>query len=286
MKKIDLHVHTNISDGSETPENAVRHAAELGISAIAITDHDSTNAVKPARAEGEKLGVEIVAGIELGCGWHGREIHMLGYDLDTENEELRATLDWIVEDRNERNRKMVALMRADGIDIDLDALQAAHPDSIIGRPHFAMCLIQAGLAENILDAFDKFIDPGRKYYVRRNFLTVQQAAEKISAAGGKAVIAHPRQYCMDASQLDELFTRAKEAGVAGVECRYSGYSPEEVAHYEELAKSYGFCVTGGSDWHGRHKPHIEMGSGINGELSVSYDLLKKLRFFNPHEHVG
>ena len=110
MKKIDLHVHTNFSDGSETPESAVRHAAELGISAIAITDHDTTNAVMRARAEGEKLGVEVIAGIELGCGWHGREIHMLGYDLDPRNAQLRATLDWIVEDRNERNRKMVELM--------------------------------------------------------------------------------------------------------------------------------------------------------------------------------
>ena len=277
MKKIDLHVHTNFSDGSETPESAVRHAAELGISAIAITDHDTTNAVKRARAEGEKLGVEVIAGIELGCGWHGREIHMLGYDLDPDNAQLRATLDWIIEDRNERNRKMVALMKADGIEIDLDKLHEEHPGSIIGRPHFAMCLIKAGLAENILDAFDKFIDPGRKYYVRRNFLTVEQAADKIRAAGGKAVIAHPRQYRMDETQLDELLTRAKAAGVSGLECRYSGYSPEEVAYYEALAKAYGFCVTGGSDWHGRHKPHIEMGSGINGELSATYDLLENLR---------
>lgn len=277
MKKIDLHVHTNFSDGSETPESTVRHASDLGISAIAITDHDTTEAIKRAQAEGEKLGIEVVAGIELCCGWHGKEIHMLGYDLDPDNARLRATLDWIVEDRNERNRKMVELMRADGIDIDLDRLQSEHPGSIIGRPHFAMCLIKAGLAENILDAFDKFIDPGRKYYVRRNFLTVEQAAENICAAGGRSAVAHPRQYKMDAAQLNELLGCAKAAGVSGVECRYSGYLPEEVAHYEALAKSYGFCVTGGSDWHGRHKPHIEMGSGINGELNASYELLEKLR---------
>ena len=277
MNRIDLHIHTNISDGSETPEGAVRYAKEHDICAIAITDHDTTNGVKRAMAEGEKLGVEVVSGLELGCGWYGREVHMLGYDVDPDNAELKATLDWIVEDRNERNRKMVELMKSDGIDIDLDRLHEEHPGSIIGRPHFALCLVRAGLAESVQDAFTKLIDPGRKYYIRRSFLTVEEAVEKIHSAGGKAVIAHPRQYRMNEEQLNELFTRAKDAGVSGVECRYSGYSPVEVAFYEKLAKAYGFCITGGSDWHGRHKPHIEMGSGIDGELCASYELLENLR---------
>lgn len=277
MRRIDLHVHTNISDGSETPEGAVRYAKEHDICAIAVTDHDTTNGVKRAQAEGEKCGVEVVAGLELGCGWYGREVHMLGYDIDPDNEELRKTLDWIVEDRNERNKKMVALMAKDGIDIDLERLHKEHPGSIIGRPHFALCLVNAGLAESVQDAFTRYIDPGRKYYIRRNFLTIEEACEKIRSAGGKAVIAHPRQYRMNEAQLNEVFTRAKAAGVSGVECRYSGYSSDEVAAYEALAKSYGFCITGGSDWHGKHKPHIEMGSGINGELSATYDLLEKLR---------
>lgn len=281
MRRIDLHVHTNISDGSETPEGAVRYAKEHGICAIAITDHDTTNGVKRAQKEGERTDVEVVSGLELGCGWYGREVHMLGYDVDPDNAELKKTLDWIVEDRNERNRKMAALMVKDGIDIDLDRLHEEHPGSIIGRPHFALCLVKAGLAENVQDAFTRFIDPGRKYYIRRSFLTLEEAVEKIRCAGGKAVIAHPRQYRMDEAGLNELFTRAKAAGVSGVECRYSGYSPEEVAAYEAMAAQYGFCITGGSDWHGRHKPHIEMGSGINGELCATYDLLEKLRNGSP-----
>ena len=122
MRRIDLHVHTNISDGSETPEGAVRYAKEHGICAIAITDHDTTNGVKRAQKEGERTDVEVVSGLELGCGWYGREVHMLGYDVDPDNAELKKTLDWIVEDRNERNRKMAALMVKDGIDIDLDRL--------------------------------------------------------------------------------------------------------------------------------------------------------------------
>lgn len=277
MKRIDLHTHTNISDGSETPEDTVRYAKEHDICAIAITDHDTVNGVKRAQEEGKMLGVEVVAGLELGCGWYGREVHMLGYDIDPDNAELKKTLEWIVDDRNLRNEKMVALMAKDGIDIDLEKLHEEHPGSIIGRPHFALCLVRAGLAENVQDAFTRYIDPGRKYYIRRSFLTIEEAVEKIRSAGGKAVIAHPRQYRMDDAELNELFTRAKAAGVSGVECRYSGYSAEEVAAYEALAKQYGFCVTGGSDWHGKHKPHIEMGSGINGELHATYNLLEKLR---------
>ena len=277
MKKIDLHVHTNISDGSEPPESTVAHAKELGMAAIAITDHDSTGAVKAAQAAGEKYGIEVVAGMELGCGWYGREVHMLAYDIDPDSPQLKPTLDWIVQDRDERNRKMADLFARDGIKIDLDEMKERHPNSIIGRPHFALCLIEAGLAESVQDAFKRLLDPGCKYYIRRNFLTVEQAAELIRKAGGKAVIAHPRQYKLSEDGLEELLQRAENAGVSGLECYYSGYSEEESAEYLRLAKLHGLCPTVGSDWHGRHKPHIEMGYGISGELHGEYELLENLR---------
>ncbi|HCQ74248.1 MAG TPA: hypothetical protein DIT84_05530, partial [Clostridiales bacterium] len=153
MREIDLHTHTNISDGSESPTDAVAHAKALGLKAIAITDHDTANGVPEAKAAGERLGVEVVGGLELGCGWHGKEVHMLAYDIDPHDEKLNGTLEWIVTDRDERNKKMVDLMAKDGIIIDLDELKAEHPGSIIGRPHFALCLIRAGLADSVQDAF-------------------------------------------------------------------------------------------------------------------------------------
>ncbi len=277
MREIDLHTHTDISDGSESPEATVRHAKELGLRAIAITDHDSINGVKAAQAAGKKYGVEVVSGMELSCGWYDKEVHILAYDLDPDSDKLPPVLSWVVEDRHERNIKMLELLRRDGISIDLDELQARHPDSTIGRPHFALVLMEAGLADSVTDAFRRFLDPGCKYYVRRHFLSLEDGVGLIRSAGGKAVIAHPRQYKISPESLTELMERGKAAGVSGLECCYSGYGPEDTAKYLAMAEKYGFCPTAGSDWHGRHKPHIEMGSGINGELSAPYEMLIQLR---------
>ena len=277
MREIDLHTHTDISDGSESPENTVRHAKELGLRAIAVTDHDSVNGVKAAQEAGEKYGVEVVPGMELSCGWYNKEVHILAYDLDPDSDKLPPVLSWVVEDRNERNRKMIDLLAKDGIMVDIDELQAKHPGSTIGRPHFALCLMEAGIADSVTDAFKRFLDPGRKYYVRRHFLSLEDAVGLIISAGGKAVIAHPRQYKISEESLTELLERGAAAGVSGLECFYSGYGPEDIAKYLAMAERYGFCPTAGSDWHGSPKPHIQMGSGIDGELCAPYEILSNLR---------
>ena len=277
MREIDLHVHTNISDGSESPAETVRYAHELGLRAIAITDHDSVNGVAEAQQAGREYGVEVVAGMELGCGWYGREVHMLGYDLDIHSKKLPPVLDWIVRDRDERNRKMVDMLARDGLEIDLDELQARHPGSTIGRPHFALCMVEAGIAESVQDAFERFLDPGCKYYIRRHFLSVEDAAGLIRSAGGKPVIAHPKQYKLTPERFTELMERSRACGVAGLECYYSGYGPEKVAYLEALADEYGLVKTGGSDFHGANKPHISLGRGINGKLDVPYSFLERLK---------
>lgn len=277
MREIDLHVHTNISDGSESPEETVRYANSLGLSAIAITDHDTVGGVIRAQTEGQKLGIEVVSGIEFCCGWAEKEIHILGYDIDTENEKLKNALSHLIIDRDERNEKMAARMRADGIRVDMDELRMRYPDSVIGRPHMAICLIEQGLADSVTDAFRRYLNPGMKYYIRRNFISVGRAAELIRNAGGKAVVAHPGQYKLDDERMEQLMRDAKAASVSGLECCYSGYSVEESTKYLKLAEKFGFCPTAGSDWHGKNKPHIKLGSGINGELSASYGLLQGLR---------
>ena len=172
---------------------------------------------------------------------------------------------------------MVDMLARDGLFIDLDELQAKHPGSTIGRPHFALCLVEAGVAESVQDAFERFLDPGCKYYIRRHFLSVEDAAELIRSAGGKPVIAHPRQYKLTPERFTELMERARACGVAGLECYYSGYDAQTVAQYLAAAEQYGFCPTAGSDWHGKNKPHIHLGSGINGELAAPYEILEKLR---------
>ena len=136
--------------------------------------------------------------------------------------------------------------------------------------------MEAGIADSVKDAFNRFLDPGRKYYVRRHFLSLEEGAELIIAAGGRPVIAHPLQYKLSDEGMTELLEKAVSAGVCGLECRYSGYGEETVQRLLKLAADYGLCPTGGSDWHGSHKPHISMGSGEHGELCVPYDYLEAL----------
>lgn len=277
MREIDLHMHTDISDGSESPENAVRYAKYKGLKAIAITDHDNVAGVKRAIEEGKKQGIEVIGGLELGCGYEGREVHMLAYGIDPDNEKLLKTLKWILEDRDLRNERMAANMEKDGIRVNLAEMKRLHSNSTIGRPHFAVRLVELGLAESVQDAFNRYLDPGQKYYLRRSFLTIEEAAEFIHEAGGKAVLAHPRQYRMNDERLRILLSRCKAAGVDGMECIYSGYDDEYKDYLKSLAAEFGFFITAGSDWHGKNKPHIEMAWGLNGEVEAGYELIRNIK---------
>ena len=162
MKRIDLHVHTTASDGTESPAAVVRQAAALGLAAIAVTDHDTCAGYREAAEEGARLGVEVVPGIEISTKYGGA-VHILGYYIDVDSPALQEVLDWIVRDRDERNEKMCALMRADGIDVDYDSMRARFGE-VIGRPHFAELLIERGLARDMHEALDLYVEKGRKYY--------------------------------------------------------------------------------------------------------------------------
>ena len=273
-KRIDLHIHTTASDGTATPEEVVRAAADMGLGAIAITDHDTAAGYARAAAEGRRLGLEVVPGIEISTQY-GRAVHILGYYIDPEAPALREVLDWIVRDRDERNAKMCQLMRDDGIDITYDYMRERFGE-VIGRPHFAEILIERGLARDMNDAFDRYVEKGRKYYQGRNFLSIERSIEIIRAAGGTAVIAHPFQYRFDDAVLRDLIEHCMASGLEGMECRYSGYDAAMSLYLEALAEEYGLLKTGGSDFHGTNKPDIRIGDGKGG-LNVPYRFLEQLR---------
>ena len=274
MREIDLHVHSTASDGTLAPAELVREAKRLGLAAIAITDHDTQSGYKPAREEGERLGVEVVPGIEISTKYTGA-VHILGYYIDVDSPALREVLDWIVRDRDERNEKMCALMAADGIDVTYEYMQKRFGE-VVGRPHFAQILVERGYAESIRDAFERYVEKGRKYYQGRSFLSLERSIELIREAGGTAVLAHPFQYRLDEAQLRGLIERCIASGVEGMECMYSGYGQDKVEYLSSLAEEYGLLRTGGSDFHGSNKPDIALGSG-KGELCVPYELLEKLK---------
>lgn len=275
MKKIDLHVHTTESDGTYTPAEVVRIAKNAGLSAIAITDHDTNLGYAEAAAEGERLGVEVVPGIEISTKYTV-SVHILGYYIDGSSPALKAVLDWVVTDRDTRNRKMAELMAADGLPVSYDDMVKRF-GTVIGRPHFGRILIELGLAKDMQDAFDRFIERGQKYYLPRTIMPLDRAIGLIKQAGGIPVIAHPFQYRYDDKMLRELIEVCMGYGVKGMECRYSGYGEDKVGYLTALADEYGLVKTGGSDFHGENKKHISLGSGINSNLEVPYSWLEELK---------
>ena len=274
MKRIDLHVHSSASDGSCSGAELVRLALEEGLSAIAVTDHDTVSGYAEAARLGAQLGLELVPGIEISTRFHA-SVHILGYFIDPDSPHLRPVLDWVVQDRDERNRKMAARMAADGLPVDYEQMHARF-GTVIGRPHFAQILVELGLAESVQDAFARYVERGQKYYMPRSFLPIERSIELIRLAGGLPVLAHPFQYKLSDGELRELIEHCIESGLRGMECRYSGYTEEQSAYLLSLAGEYGLLPTGGSDFHGSPKPHIRLGSGT-GDLAVPYAWLEALR---------
>ncbi len=274
MKKIDLHIHTTASDGTFTPDGVVREAARLGLAAVAITDHDTAEGYRAAAAEGERLALEVVPGIEISTKFRAA-VHILGYYIDTESPALGEVLDWMHRDREERNVKLCAMLREKGVDVDIERMHARFGE-LVGRPHFAEVMIEHGLARDMNDAFERLLNKNRPFFIPRQFLPIERSVEIIREAGGVPVLAHPFQYRLDDASLRELIEHCMDSGLEGIECRYSGYDGEMCAYLESLAAEYGLVRTGGSDFHGAIKPDIRLGEG-RGELSVPYAFLEELR---------
>ena len=171
---------------------------------------------------------------------------------------------------------MCALMAADGLPVSYADMKRRFGE-VIGRPHFADILVELGLASSVRDAFDRYVEKGQRYYVPRTILPIEQAIEIIRLSGGVPVLAHPFQYKRDDAGLRELIEYCMSQGLRGMECRYSGYTPEQSAYLEALAEEYGLMKTGGSDFHGSNKPQIALGTGIKDNLSVPYEWLLQLK---------
>lgn len=278
---IDLHTHTNESDGSCTPLELVDRALAIGLEALAITDHDTfagyDQALEPARA----YGLDLVCAIELSArtmGERRRTVHVLGYFLkQTPSEEFRR---WILEmqaSRRERNVRLVERIRNMGVPLELEEVERVGR-TLTGRPHFARVLVKKGYATDHEDAFRKYIGESAPAFVERHGPSVSEAAQKIAAGGGLAVLAHPiRLGVRNAEAEATLIRELKEAGLGGIEVYHSDHAPRDIERYAALAKRYGLAITGGSDFHGDVKPDVELGTGRGGNLSVSKSVLENLR---------
>lgn len=288
MRPVDLHVHSNKSDGSSTPEELVDIAIRKGLSAFALTDHDTVDGLDRAISYADKLRKEenasggsslvpeVIPGIELSTEYMGKDIHMVGLFIDHNSAAFQAHLNHFVEARVERNRKMCTRLQEAGIDISYEALIEAFPDSVLTRAHYAVWLIQHGYSLSKEDAFSQYLGDHTKYFVPREKITPEMAVDLILGAGGLPILAHPILYHLSEARLDELTARLKKAGMIGIEAIYSTYNPAEERQIRRLAAKYELCISGGSDYHGTAKPGLEMGNGY-GHLFVPEDVLTALK---------
>ena len=277
---IDLHTHSTCSDGTYSPSELVSLAKRIGLSAIALTDHDTLDGLAEFCAAGTACGIETICGIEFASLWenyHRPEIHIVGLGFDPTHPAFAARMQEIRQSRINRNRKMCEKLTAIGLPISLEEVSANAGGEIITRAHFANVLLQKGFIRKREDAFSRYIAPGLPAYVEREFLSPACCIRTIKEAGGVAILAHPTLYGLSLSQIEELCLSWKPYGLDGIECQYSTYTPAQTAEITALAERVGLLPSGGSDFHGENKPQIHLGSGKQN-LSVPYafwDALKK-----------
>lgn len=284
---IDLHAHTTASDGSFSPTELVAHAHELGLKALAITDHDSFNGWDEAQIAGERLGVEIVPGIELSVSDESGKFHLLGYYVNRDSQ-LSRELEGIQWERDNRNHLIVdklntlpEVQNKGGVSWEL-VRSFVDENTQIGRPHLAQALMKIGVVSSVQQAFDEYLADGKKAHASKRVLTPQRAVELIHDAGGVAIWAHPtrppseRSSAFDLSRGDELLKLWLAWGLDGLETFYGAYTPEEVAWTMARAREHGLVGTGGSDFHGATKPNVLLGK-VNGGASVPDDVLRALK---------
>lgn len=255
-ERVDLHTHSIRSDGVLEPGALVRRAAGKGVTTMALADHDTLSGVPEAAAEGERLGVRVIAATELNTESAWGDVHVLGYFLDPLDRALEARLAWLRERRERRIEEMVERLNAHGHPVSLARVREIARGGALGRPHLAQALLEAGHVPTFDAAFETLIAKGAPAYVPRVGLDPAEAVELVRSHGGAAALAHPGT----ARDLDALLPMLVAAGLAGIECHYPEHTAEQRAHYLGLAARHDLVPTGGSDFHGRGEHGAEVGT--------------------------
>lgn len=272
---VDLHTHSIASDGSMAPAELVRHAKESGLSAVALTDHDTVDGIEEALEEGERIGFEVVPGVEISLDYNG-EMHMLGYFFGGNYVKVEPLLNRLRMNREERNPKMVEKLNELGFDITLQEVAAEAKGRVVARPHMASVMVKKGYVKSVREAFDKYISSGRPAYVKKDRLTPEEGITEIVKAGGIPVLAHPIYLGLNVHKLDELLSKLVAVGLKGIEAHYVDNSYDDTGNLLRLAIKHNIIAAGGSDFHGKFKPDIKIGVG-KGNLRVPYEALDRMK---------
>lgn len=278
MRRIDLHVHSNYSDGTCSPAELIQAASACELSAMALTDHDTVDGIPDllAAAKETDASPEIIPGTELSVGFRERDIHIVGLFIDYTHQGFHDMSKEMITRREARNEEMAERFRNSGIPISMDDLKAGNADTVVTRAHFARRLIELNVVKDTAEAFKKYLNPNTPYYVPRKYITKEQGIQTILAAGGVPILAHPLLYRLNEQEIRSLLSELKGYGLMGLEVKYSTYSRQDEAFARRLAREFELLPSGGSDFHGSNKPDISLGTGM-GQLTVPEEYLEAIR---------
>ena len=271
---IDLHSHTNESDGTRSPAELIELAASIGVETLAITDHDTFAGYDAALAPARDRGIDLICGIELSTKLHSHSVHLLGYFPHEDG--IAEFREWVLDmqaSRRERNVRLAARLQELGFEITLEEAEA-RGRGMTGRPHFAQIMVEKGYVRSLRQAFDDYLDESAKGYVYRREPGFAEAVSRIRAASGIASLAHPTRVRGD---VPHLLPELCASGLNAIEAYHSDHSPAETKQYLSLARRHRILVTGGSDFHGAVKPDVSLGTGYGGNLSIPREIVNRLR---------
>jgi hypothetical protein len=277
MPRIDLHAHSNRSDGTFEPAEVVRLAAERALDVVALTDHDTTDGLAEALTTGSIVGVEVVPGVEFSAEFDGHSVHVLCYWMDPQDAALQLELRRLREDRFRRGELIVDKLRDLGLPVGFERVRAIAGDATIVRPHIAQAMVEAGVVATEKEAFERYIGDGGPAHVSKHALDPVDAVALIVGAGGVCALAHPGMWGDQSSVPVELIDRMAFAGMRGLEVDHPDHTPEMRVRYRTLAGRLGLIATGGSDCHGTRYDPVRLGTSL-----CDPEAFTALRALAPH----
>ncbi len=273
---VDLHVHTSFSDGSLKPAEVVWEAVDVGLAAIAVTDHDGVDGNAEAFAEGAQQGLEVIPGVEMSCDFTPTNVHVVGLFIDPTNDGLAEALADVREYRKRRNPKILAKLAELGIPLELEEVAAKAGGKTVGRPHIAEVMVEKGYVADFQEAFEKYLAHHKPAYVGRRRIAAEEGIALIHGSGGLAFLAHPGVYALPPRILESMVFKLARAGLDGVEVYYADHLPTDTAFLRRIAVEYDLLASGGTDFHGAAKPGVEIGIG-RGDLKIPYELVARMK---------
>lgn len=283
IQRVDLHTHSNASDGTDTPAELVTRAHEAGLKAVALTDHDTLCGLAEGKATADRLGdIEFVRGVEVSTGTEQGEMHILGLWVPEDAGPLEEALAEMRARRGERNQRILDKLDTLGVHITMDEVLAQAGGESVGRPHIAMALQARGYVESITQAFDLYLGSTGKAYIPKDVMEPERAVSLMSGIGCSVIIAHPMLKPYPPGWIDEFVKRLLPFGLCGIEAWHSEHTDADARSCIGIARRYHLCVSGGSDYHGLNKPRIHLGIGY-GSLMVTTDAFALLKHWREEQ---